>query len=115
MSKRSEILYLGDMLGYARRVRAKLAGVTRAEFQANEDLQIIVGHCIQVIGEAASRVSTATTTAHPEIAWERIVGMRHKIVHDYFKVDLKVVWDAATNDLPELIAALERFVPPEPS
>ncbi|HEX6087835.1 MAG TPA: HepT-like ribonuclease domain-containing protein [Thermoanaerobaculia bacterium] len=115
MSKRSEILYLGDMLDYARRARTKIAGVTREQFEANEDLQIIVGHLIQIVGEAASRVSAATSATHPEIAWDRIAGMRHKIVHDYFEIDVGIVWDAATNDLPELIASLERFVPSEPA
>ena len=114
MSKRSEVLYLGDMLAYARRAHARVANITRDEFESNEDLQIIVGHMLQIIGEAASKVSAATVTAHPEIAWARIAGMRHKIVHDYFAIDVGVVWDAAKNDLPDLIASLEKFIPPEP-
>jgi uncharacterized protein with HEPN domain len=114
MSKRSELLYLGDMLDYAKRARAKLAGISREQFETNEDLKIIVGHLIQIIGEAASRISAATAAAHPEIAWARIAGMRHKIVHNYFEIDAGVVWDTAINDLPDLIAALEKFTPPEP-
>lgn len=114
MSKRSETLYLGDMLDYAKRAQARIAGVSREQFETNEDLQIIIGHFIQVIGEAASNISATMTAAHPEIAWARIAGMRHKIVHHYFRIDVGVVWDATVNDLPSLIAALEKFTPPEP-
>lgn len=114
MSSRSDLLYLGHMLDYARRAHAKAAGATRDEFFANEDLQVVVTHFLQIVGEAARRVPPELCALHPEIDWLRITGMRHKIVHDYFEVDLNVVWDAAINDLPDLTAALERIIPPEP-
>ncbi len=102
------------MLSYARRAYEKAAAVTRDQFKADEDLQIIVTHLIQVVGEASLNVSAATRDAHPEIPWARIRGMRHRIVHDYITINVKVVWDTVTNDLPPLIAALEKFTPPEP-
>ena len=114
MSKRNELLYFGDMLHYARRAQTRAANVSRADFDADEDTQIVLTHFIQNVGEAASRVSRESRAAHPEIEWERIIGMRHKIVHDYFRIDLDVVWDAVQNDLSPLIAALETFTPPEP-
>ncbi|MFB0534516.1 MAG: HepT-like ribonuclease domain-containing protein [Anaerolineae bacterium] len=52
-------------------------------------------------------------TSHPEIPWFEITGMRSKIVHDYMDVDEDVVWEVVTQDLPHLIAALEKIVPPE--
>ncbi|HVE71930.1 MAG TPA: DUF86 domain-containing protein [Thermoanaerobaculia bacterium] len=114
MSKHSDVLYLGHMLDYARRAHAKAAGMARMQFESDEDLQIILAHRIQVIGEAATRVSKATREAHPEIPWAEIAGMRHRIVHDYTNIDLDVVWETATERLPDLIAALEKFTPPEP-
>ena len=114
MSKRSDLLYLGDMLDHARRARAQLAGITRERFESDETLQIVVMHRLRIIGEAATKVPAQTRAAHPEIAWARIAGMRHKIVHDYFQINMDVVWDAVINDLPDLIAALEKFTPPEP-
>jgi uncharacterized protein with HEPN domain len=71
-------------------------------------------HHLRIIGEAATKVPAETCAAHPEIAWAQIAGMRHKIVHDYFRINMDVVWDAVVYDLPPLIAALEKFTPPEP-
>jgi len=62
---------------------------------------------IQIIGEAATRVSREFTETHPEIPWAEITGMRHKVVHDYLGVDEDIVWQVATVDLPSLVAVLE--------
>jgi len=66
-----------------------------------------------VIGEAARHVSQEFRDRHPQIPWEAIVGMRHKIVHDYLDVDEDVVWDSVTQELRPLMIELERLVPPE--
>jgi uncharacterized protein with HEPN domain len=60
--------------------------------------------CIEIIGEAASRVSHETQAAHPEIPWPDIVGMRNRLIHVYFDIDLDRVHDTITSDLPPLIA-----------
>ena len=102
------------MLDQARRAHARATSVSRAQFAADEELQIVLAHRIQVIGEAARKISAPTREAHPEIAWTEITGMRHRIVHDYTNVDLDVVWTVVTERLPHLISALEKFTPPEP-
>ena len=66
-----------------------------------------------MIGEAARHVSQEFRDRHPQIPWEAIVGMRHKIVHDYLDVDEDVVWDSVTEELRPLMIELERLVPPE--
>ena len=68
---------------------------------------------MEIIGEAASRLSAETRAAHPPIPWREIVGMRNRLVHAYFEIDLRLVWDTVRNDLPPLIARLEPLVPPE--
>jgi len=65
-----------------------------------------------VIGEAARQVSREFTVTHPEVPWEKIIGMRHKVVHDYLGVDEDIVWQVVTEDLPKLVEALEPLVPP---
>lgn len=114
MAKQSDLLYLGHMLDYSRKAFSRAAAVSRADFDANEDVQIVLTHLIQIVGEAANNVSPATRVKYPEIPWERITGMRHRIVHDYVNIDVDIVWEIATKGLPDLIAALEKFTPPEP-
>ncbi len=68
-----------------------------------------------MLGEAARRVSDEFQSSHPAIPWEDIIGMRHKIVHDYLAVDEDIVWEVVTTDLPSLIPSLERIIPSENS
>jgi uncharacterized protein with HEPN domain len=106
-------VYLGHMLDTARQAVEKLGSRTRTEFDADEDLQVILLHRVQIIGEAASRVSPATRDAHPRLPWKRIVGMRHRIVHDYLNIDLDILWEVVSSSPPELIRLLSPSVPPQ--
>jgi uncharacterized protein with HEPN domain len=99
-------LYFAHILETARKVQIKLAGKTKDQFDLDEDLQIIVTHLLQVIGEAARMVSAEGRAAYPAIPWAAIVGMRHRIVHDYFNIDEDRVWETATAELAPLIEAL---------
>ena len=103
---------LVDMLVYARRIAAKVRGLTRVEFDANEDLQLALVYRLQVIGEAASKLSREERAKHMAIPWRAIIGMRHVVVHDYFRVDVDVVWETVTSGIPTLVAQLESIVPP---
>ena len=58
-------------------------------------------------------MSVAFCEQHPEVPWQNIIGRRHKLIHDYFEIDLDVVWRAAKDDAPELIRLPEPLVPPE--
>lgn len=108
-----DLLYLGHMLDMALLARRKVAAKTREDFDDDDNLRLALTHLLQIIGEAARRVSPDMQAAHPEIPWKAIIGMRHKVVHDYMGVDLDVVWDTAINELEPLIAVLERALPPE--
>lgn len=105
--------YLLDMLLAARKVQRFSAGVTWRKFRGNELLQHAMMRLIQIIGEAARRVSPECRAAHPEIPWADIIGMRHRLVHDYVHMDIALVWDVVQRDAPALIPLLEPLVPPE--
>ena len=105
--------YLLDILIAARRTLEFTAGKTQEEFARDDLIQNAVMRLVTIIGEAANRVSPDFRAAHPEIPWRDIIGMRHRLVHDYFKVDVARVWDTIRNDLRPLIAALEPLVPPD--
>ncbi len=65
---------------------------------------------IEIVGEAASRVSAPTREAAPDIAWQLIVSMRNRLIHAYFEINHEVVWKTATEELPELLPRLRALV-----
>jgi len=101
MSERDEG-FLGDMLEIADKILLRAHGIPRDDYDADEDRQIVFTHLVQLIGEAASRISPETRVAHPEVAWKQIVGTRHRIVHDYLHVDTDILWEIVTTHVPQL-------------
>lgn len=110
--RRDEALLL-DMLLAARDCRAFSSGKSFEDLQSDRMLQFALFKLIEILGEAAGRVSVEFRSVHPEIPWLRIAGMRHKLVHDYFDVNLDIVREMLERDLPVLIQHLELLVPPE--
>lgn len=108
-----DLIYVGHMLDTARLALAKVAGKGRPGFDEDENLRLALTHLIQVIGEAARQVSDSFRRMHPEIPWAKIVGMRHRVVHDYLHVDYDLVWGVVHRDLPGLIDLLAAIVPEE--
>ena len=88
---KNDLVYVGHMLDEARKLANRFADVDRATFDQDEDLQVIAVHRIQTIGEAARHVSVDFRSAHDEVSWSNIVGMRNRLVHDYLNVDLDIV------------------------
>ena len=109
-----DLVYVGHMLDMARKAVTKTRGISRQAFDADENLRLALIHLIQVVGEAGRQVSRDFCASHPEIRWADIIGMRHKVVHDYLGVDEDIVWQVVTEDLPILVAALEVIAPPAP-
>jgi len=109
---KDDLVYVGHMLDTARRIEAKARGKSRQDFDRDENLQLALAYLLQIVGEAARQISPAFRTAHPFIPWNAIIGMRHRVVHDYLNVDEDIVWQTATRELDPLIAGLERLAPP---
>jgi uncharacterized protein with HEPN domain len=104
-----------DMLIAARHAAAFSRDLTWEQFQSSRLHQHAIAKALENIGEAAGKVSSEVKNAHPEIPWPQIVGLRHRIAHGYFRLDLLRVWEIVTSQVPTLIAALEPLVPPEES
>jgi uncharacterized protein with HEPN domain len=105
--------YLLDMLIAARKAIALSKDLTLDALQASDLHQNAIIYILQTIGEAATKVSTEFREQHPEIEWAMIIGMRHRLVHDYRNINVEKVWEALDSGVPDLIEQLESLVPPE--
>ena len=106
-------VYLLDIVSSARMIRSYLGGVVLDEFLRDTQLQDSVIRRLEIIGEAAGRVSAQFRDKHPKIPWSKMRGMRNWMIHHYDDVDLHIVWNTAQDDIPQLLELLEPLVPPE--
>jgi uncharacterized protein with HEPN domain len=83
-------------------IRRLISGLTREDFWESELHSNAVIRYLGIIGEAAAKISDELKAEHPEIPWYRIIGMRNKLIHDYYDIDLDTVWGAVTISLPVL-------------
>lgn len=97
------------MLDAARQAREFMVGKTRQSLEREPMLVHSIVRLIEIIGEAAAQVSREFQNVHPEIPWAMMVAMRNRLIHAYFDVDLDQVWNTISEDLPPLIAQLERL------
>jgi uncharacterized protein with HEPN domain len=88
----------------------KYAARGKDAFRNDELIQTWILHHIQILGEAAARISDEFQERHPDIPWFKIVGMRNILVHDYFNIDIDAVWSVVENDLPLLYNQIGRLL-----
>jgi uncharacterized protein with HEPN domain len=102
-----------DILAAATSISDYVRGVTKEQFLSKRDaiVQDAVIRQVGILGEAASKLSRVFCDKHPSIQWREIVGMRNVVVHQYWEVDLYVVWEVVTEDIPALVRQLR---PPPP-
>ena len=87
--------------------------LTRGQFGRSKIHHYAIIRTLEVIGEAAGKVSQDFRDAHPEIPWKDLISMRNRLIHEYFQIDLDKVWDTVQKDIPSLIRLIEPLVPPE--
>jgi uncharacterized protein with HEPN domain len=112
MSPDRDPALLADMLRHARLARDFCQGVSLEEFLADVKLQMAVAHVMQIVGEAAGKVSRPYRDAHPDVPWTRIIAFRHRAVHEYPRIEMPIVHRIATEHIHQTIAALERLIDP---
>jgi len=105
--------YLVDILESSKMALTYVSGKSWDEFYEDTQCQDAVVRRIEIIGEAARRVSQETREKHPQIPWREMTSMRNLVIHEYDVVDINQVWDTVQNKIPPLIKELAKIVPPE--
>ena len=108
--QRDDLTRLRHMIEFAQRAQRFVEHRSREDLDQDQMLTLALIKAIETVGEAASKLSPEFRERHPELPWPSIMGMRHKLVHAYFEVNLDMVWHTTRNELPPLIQALEEII-----
>ncbi len=100
---------LGHMRDAVREAIEMASGQRRADLETDRKLCLSLVHLLEIIGEAARGVSAEFREKHPDLPWKQIAGMRDRLVHGYFDVNLDIVWRTVTEDLPDLAVKLDQL------
>ena len=106
--KNEDRVRLRHMLDAARDALSFAQGREREDLDSDRQLVMAVVKCVEILGEAASRVSPETRAEIPELPWRDMTDMRHRLVHGYYDIDLDIVWSTLREDLPPLVETLQK-------
>ena len=110
MKRKKDSVYLRHILDSCQAIESYTFAIGESDFFSNQMRQDAVLRQIGIVGEAVKKISVETRNAYPEIRWRDVAGMRDKIIHDYFEVDLKIVWLTATQDIPAIKERLAKVL-----
>jgi uncharacterized protein with HEPN domain len=110
MSKVDDITRLKHMLDAATKACEFTQGKSRSSLDSDEILSLAIVRLIEIIGEAAAKLSADKRNELPQIPWRDVISMRNRIVHAYFDINLDLVWQTIVEDLPDLIAELDAIL-----
>ena len=106
MSRRDDAVSLEDMRSHAAEAIAMLGESSMEDLQENRMMQLALTRLVEIVGEAANRVSEGTQEKMDRIPWRDIIGMRNRLIHGYDVIDVKVLYNTVKHDIPPLLALL---------
>jgi len=109
MRKRDSDLLIHDMLSAIRQIESYIAGQDHDSFLHDRKTIDAVVRNLEVLGEASRQLPQEFITQQPHVPWRLLAGLRNRIVHDYFGLDLEIIWQIISQDLPPLKTQLEKF------
>jgi uncharacterized protein with HEPN domain len=110
MSRHNDLIRLRHMLDHATEAVELTQGKTRNDLDSDRLLGLALVRLLEIIGEAANRVSADYCSSHPSIPWAQIISLRNRLIHGYNSVDMDILWQIVSKDLPSLIDKLEIIV-----
>jgi uncharacterized protein with HEPN domain len=110
MAQHDDATRLRHMLDHAREAVHFAGGKRRADLDQDRLLTLALTRLLEIIGEAAARVTETTRTRHPQIPWPQITGLRNRLIHGYDQINLDILWQVVSSDLPPLIADLDAIL-----
>jgi uncharacterized protein with HEPN domain len=111
---KGDAAFLWDMLDSARSVVELTAGMNFHQYQQDRRTRRAVEREVEIIGEAARKVSAEFQQAHPDVPWRKIIAQRHKLAHEYGEIQDVILWRVVTIHVPELMEQLKILTPPPP-
>lgn len=108
--RRTHVDYLLDVLDNAEKAERFVEGVSQADFEANDEKVYAVVHALQTIGEAARHLPKSLRQRYTDVDWDDIVGMRDIVTHEYFGVDLDIIWRTVQKDLAPLKSVVKKIL-----
>ena len=105
--------YLLDIVNSAELITNYTEGIKRDTFLDTIEIQDAVIRRLEIIGEAARRISDPFKQKHPDLPWKEMLGLRNFVIHEYEGVNLKVIWDTIKNDLPNLLKQINELLKTE--
>ncbi len=108
--QRTDRVRIQHMLDAARTAKMLTRNRTRAELDKDIALQLALVKLVEIIGEAATKVSPHLQEQHPEIPWQKVTGTRHRLIHAYYDINRDILWSTVAEDLPPLAANLARML-----
>jgi len=100
MKKENDLIYFEDIVDSIEKIEKYISDMSLEDFKKNDLVQDAVLRNLEIIGEASNNLSEEIKNKHKEVPWKRIIGMRNIISHKYFGIDLEIIWEIITTNLP---------------
>ena len=109
MPNREDDVRIQHMLDAIQKITEFIQGRTRADLDIDEKLTLALIRLLEVVGEAAKSISPSFRERYPKIPWKEIAGTRDRLIHGYFDIDLDIIWQIVSRDLPSLISEIKKM------
>lgn len=110
MPPRDDYTSLKQMLDHAKEAVLLVAGMSRRELESDRKSSLAVVRLLEIVGEAANRISAETQTQYDFIPWADIISLRNRLIHGYDAVDMNILWGILSQDVPELVNSLQKIL-----